>query len=303
MLEENAKYCPAPTLVALCGAALQGYQHFEQRGKEFIDMLRVGQVPSKDTLAPSVIIDLIFNNVKYSTVCLQSGATSVIVDCNGGRQNIAIRPLADMGYLMIVNGKSHVAYSKQESGGSVRVILDGHTCIFTPEYDPTVLVSSGAGKLARLLVPDGTHLMKGEAYVEIEVMKMYMSLKTAESGTVHFQMSEGASLLPGDVIALVTLDDPDKVVKSEKFSGLLSAVTEEADDDSALSLPHLVMREVRSVLHCTALRLPILFLDCDQLLFFIPIIGSVEDSTDIRRLPSTRGRSRCSYDSIPPILP
>ena len=59
MLEENAKYCPPPTLVALCGAALQGYQHFEARGKEFIDMLRVGQVPSKDMLAPSVNIDLI----------------------------------------------------------------------------------------------------------------------------------------------------------------------------------------------------------------------------------------------------
>jgi acetyl-CoA carboxylase/biotin carboxylase 1 len=271
MLLENAKYCPAPTLVALCGAALQGYQHFEQRGKEFIDMLRVGQVPSKDTLAPSVVIDLIFNNVKYSTVCLQSGATSVIVDCNGGRQNIAIRPLADMGYLMIVNGKSHVAYSKQESGGSVRVILDGHTCIFTPEYDPTVLVSSGAGKLARLLVPDGTHLMKGEAYVEIEVMKMYMSLKTAESGTVHFQMSEGASLLPGDVIALVTLDDPDKVVKSEKFSGLLSAVSDEgdlgiADDANAFALPHLVMREVRTAPHCIALYCSVLY--CTVLHFF-----------------------------------
>jgi acetyl-CoA carboxylase / biotin carboxylase 1 len=253
MIEENAKYCPAPALVALCGAALQGYQHFEERGKEFIDMLRVGQVPSKDTLAPSVNIDLIFNNVKYSTVCLQSGATSVIVDCNGGRQNIAIRPLADMGYLMNVSGKSHVAYSKRETGGSLRVILDGHTCIFTPEYDPTRLISSGAGKLARLLVADGSHLNKGDPYVEIEVMKMYMSLKTAEAGTVHFQMSEGAALLPGDVIALVKLDDPDKVIKSEKFTGQLAPPRDVAgdlklaDDASAFTLPHLVMREVSEV--------------------------------------------------------
>ena len=252
MIEENARYCPAPTLVALCGAALQGYQHFEQRGKEFVDMLRVGQVPSKDTLIPSVNIDLIFNNVKYSTKCLQSGATSVIVDCNGGRQHIAIRPLADLGYLLNVNGKSHVAYSKQESGGSLRMILDGHTCIFTPEYDPTRLISSGAGKLARLLVADGSHLEKGDPYVEIEVMKMYMSLKTAEAGTVHFQMSEGASLLPGDVIAMVKLDDPDKVVKSEKFLGQLAhrrdveGDLQIVDDAAGFALPHLVMREVNS---------------------------------------------------------
>ena len=160
-----------------------------------------------------------------------------------------------MGYLLNIKGKSHVAYSKQESGGNLRIILDGHTCIFTPEYDPTRLISSGAGKLARLLVADGSHLQKGDAYVEIEVMKMYMSLKTAEAGTVHFQMSEGASLLPGDIIAQVILDDPDKVVKSEKFLGQLTPASSQKDseqnlqigDESAgFALPHLVMREVRT---------------------------------------------------------
>ena len=244
---ENAKYCPKPTLIALCGAALQGFQHFEQRGKEFEDMLKVGQVPGKDTLSPSVNIDLIFANVKYRTVCLQSGAMSVIVECNGGRQNINIRPLADGGYLMTVSGKSHTAYAKHESGGSLRMILDGHTCIFTPEYDPTRLTSSVAGKLARLLVPDGSHLNKGDPYVEIEVMKMYMSLKADEAGTVHFQMSEGATLTPGDVVAMVKLDDPDKVIKSETFTGKLQEsdqiAEEAAADASSFALPHVVMRE------------------------------------------------------------
>jgi hypothetical protein len=30
---------------------------------------------------------------------------SVIVDCNGGRENINVRPIADGGYLMNVYGK------------------------------------------------------------------------------------------------------------------------------------------------------------------------------------------------------
>ena len=63
-LEEAERFCPTPTVVAACGAALQGYQHFVARDGEFVDMLRVGQVPSKDTLSPEVAIDLIFNNVK-----------------------------------------------------------------------------------------------------------------------------------------------------------------------------------------------------------------------------------------------
>jgi len=86
--------------------------------------------------------------------------------------------------------------------------------MFSPEYDPTRLVSSVAGKLARRLVPNGSHVEKGAPYVEVEVMKMYMPLKAEEAGTVMFEMSEGATLAPGDLIASMVLDHPDTVVKA-----------------------------------------------------------------------------------------
>ena len=116
---------------------------------------------------------------------------------------------------MDVGGKSHVAYSTEESNGCTRLILDRQTCIFTPEVDPTRLTSSVAGKIAKLLVPDGSHLSAGDAYVEIEVMKMYMALKAEEAGIIQFQKSEGATLRPGDLIATVVLDRPEAVVKAE----------------------------------------------------------------------------------------
>jgi hypothetical protein len=62
---------------------------------------------------------------------------------------------------------------------------------------------------------------------------------------IHIQ---GASLLPGDLIALVKLDDPDKVVKSVKFTGVLvedTPVLGDDDDASASVLPHVAMREAR----------------------------------------------------------
>ena len=111
---------------------------------------------------------------------------------------------------------------RTESGGSMRMILDGHTCMFTPEYDPTRLTSSVAGKFARQLVTEGSHVNAGDAYVEIEVMKMYMPLKAPEAGIISFQMSEGAVLTPGDLLAIVTLDEPDKVIKSELYTGFLT---------------------------------------------------------------------------------
>ena len=46
-------------------------------------------------------------------------------------------------------------------------------------------------------------------------MKMYMCLRVEEDGLVTFQKSEGATLRPGDLIATMTLDRPDSVVKAE----------------------------------------------------------------------------------------
>jgi len=103
--------------------------------------------------------------------------------------------------------------------------------MFTPEYDPTRLVSSVAGKLARRLVPDGAHVEKGAPYVEVEVMKMYMPLKADEAGTVTFEMSEGATLAPGDLIATMVLNHPDKVVKAVVFTQCLLA---EEEQDAAV---------------------------------------------------------------------
>jgi hypothetical protein len=51
-------------------------------------------------------IDLIYNDTKHCIACTQSGASSVIVKCNGSTQNMSLRPLADGGYLIDVAGKN-----------------------------------------------------------------------------------------------------------------------------------------------------------------------------------------------------
>eukprot|EP01033_Poteriospumella_lacustris_P007091 gene7093-5101_t len=249
---ENRLYCPSPQVVASCGAALQGFQRFQQRDKTFIELLKVGQVSTRQSLATTVAIDLIFNNVKYITTCTQRGPETVVVTCNGASQFINVRPLADGGYLMNVDGRNHLIYAQMESGGSMRMSLDGNTCLFPPEYDPTKFVSSVAGKIARLLVPDNSHVNAGDPFIEIEVMKMYMPLRAQECGVVHFQMSEGATLTPGDLIAKVSLDNPDSVVHAEIFQGQLSINTSattdaaEAEEHKVRELPHIKLREAIS---------------------------------------------------------
>lgn len=62
-----------------------------------------------------------------------------------------------------------------------------------------------AGKLVRCLVKAGDHVDKGQAYAEVEVMKMMMPLLSPAAGKISFQASEGAPLMAGELIATLDL--------------------------------------------------------------------------------------------------
>jgi acetyl-CoA carboxylase/biotin carboxylase 1 len=50
-----------------------------------------------------------------------------------------------------------------------------------------------------------------QAYAEIESMKMFMPLLAGEAGMVKWLLTEGAALNPGDLLATMQLDFPEKV--------------------------------------------------------------------------------------------
>jgi acetyl-CoA carboxylase/biotin carboxylase 1 len=52
-------------------------------------------------------------------------------------------------------------------------------------------------------------------------MKMYMPLVAAEDGIVQFVKQPGVSLEPGDILGILTLDDPARVKHAKPFDGLL----------------------------------------------------------------------------------
>ena len=60
----------------------------------------------------------------------------------------------------------------QEEVDSYRIVINGKTCVFKKENDPTILRSPSPGKLINFTIEDGGHVFAGESYAEIEVMKM-----------------------------------------------------------------------------------------------------------------------------------
>lgn len=207
-----------PIKVVLAGAAVLAFQQAGKKADEYIDLLSKGQIPSESSVQVAFPMDVILNDVKYTVRCELCGPNIVTIYCNNQYATLHVRGLSDGGFLVNLVGRSHTLYLRTEPYGH-RLIMDGQTYMFTKEYDPTTLVADVAGKLARALVVDGTHLQAGQPFAEIEVMKMFMPLRVREAGVISWKVSEGATLSPGVVIAKLHLDNPDCVKKVDVYTG------------------------------------------------------------------------------------
>ena len=99
-----------------------------------------------------VELELIYENVKYRLTVSQSGPH--LYHLQHGDSWIGVveaHSLADGGLLISMDGASHVVYAQEQTVG-LRLIVDGKTCLFSEEYDPTVLRVGMPGKLIRYLV-------------------------------------------------------------------------------------------------------------------------------------------------------
>ncbi|KAG8215027.1 acetyl-CoA carboxylase [Butyriboletus roseoflavus] len=214
---------PDATLAVVCGSVAKAHLATEACLSEYKRILDKGQVPARDLVKTVFSVDFIYENVKYNFTCTRSSKHMWTLFLNGGRTMVGARPLADGGLLILLDGRSHSVYWREEVG-ALRLMVDSKTCLIEQENDPTQLRSPSPGKLIRLLVDSGDHINAGEQYAEIEVMKMYMPLVAAEDGIVQFVKQPGVSLEPGDILGILTLDDPARVNHARPFDGLLPSM-------------------------------------------------------------------------------
>ena len=243
---------------AVLGATISAYDRCLQGEQQFLESLEKGQVPAQTLLNMVHNVELILNGTKYKLVCTRSGPNRFVIEVEGssGDKNIStsVRILSDGGYLIEVGGKSQVAYvtSRASAASGMKMNVGGACITFSADYDPTCLRTDVAGKLVKKLVPNGAHVKKGDAFCEIEVMKMFMPLKVAENGTITWQANESAALAPGDLIASLVLENPDSVKMVSVFSGDLDVVgwgdDTEVKDSSKTSKPHILFRRAREQL-------------------------------------------------------
>ncbi|CAG8469460.1 4231_t:CDS:2 [Paraglomus brasilianum] len=237
---------PNTMLAVICGAVTKAHNASEESVAVYERFLEKGQIPSKDVLRTVFAVDFIYQNIRYKFTVTRSAPNSFTLYINGSITQVSVRPLSDGGLLILLDGKSHTCYFREEVQGT-RLMINSKTCLLEHENDPTQLRSPSPGKLVRLLVESGEHVKKGQAYAEIEVMKMYMPLIANEDGTVQVIKQPNTSLEAGDIIGILTLDDPSRVRHAQPFEGQLPPMGPPVIIGDK---PHQRLQQVTNVLEC-----------------------------------------------------
>lgn len=209
---------PELLVVVICAAVTKALTVFEENASEYRKVLEKGRIPDRSLLKTTTTVEFVYEDLKFRFNVGRSGPESFKVFYSGTPVEVICRRLADGGMLILLDGKSHVAYLKEEAVSTI-LTLDSRTINLEKESDPTKMRSPSSGKLVRFLVEDGGHVNAGDQYAEIEVMKMVMALSASAAGVVTQQKQPGVALQAGDILASLELDDPSAVKQSKPFEG------------------------------------------------------------------------------------
>ncbi|PVV03111.1 hypothetical protein BB560_002423 [Smittium megazygosporum] len=213
---------PPPILAAICGASCTAFKNIEEITMAQKQTYEKGQFLSASDLGMTQQIDFIYEGYDYNFLVYRTGPSSFTLEINESTVDVELKRFSDGGILVEVDESSHICYLKQEVG-AIRMQIDEFVVLLEEKVDPTLLRSASPGKLVRYLVENGTHIQEGQAYAEIEVMKMYMSLVSSEEGIVHFVKPAGSVISAGELLGTLELTDPSKVKVSPVFEGKLPA--------------------------------------------------------------------------------
>eukprot|EP01126_Amoeba_proteus_P032307 TRINITY_DN3153_c0_g1_i18.p1 TRINITY_DN3153_c0_g1~~TRINITY_DN3153_c0_g1_i18.p1 ORF type:complete len:1925 (+),score=392.40 TRINITY_DN3153_c0_g1_i18:882-6656(+) len=206
-----------PELVsAVCGTVHLANHLIEEAMMASRDAFERGHI-GQTLAAGSVTIDFLFGNKKYFVMATKSGPQTFWLSMNNSLIEVGMTALSDGGTLVDFGETSHVTYMKEEVD-KYRFTIGNKIALFYKEEDPSILRTTSPGKLVRYLVEDGMHVLAGTAYAEVEVMKMYMTLVTKESGVFQQMKSPGSVLEGGDVLGQLDLDDASKLRTHVTFS-------------------------------------------------------------------------------------
>jgi len=222
------------TVPAVINAAVfRAYKQVDAGITGFLDNLGKGQLstlPLREL--QSIPIEITYLDTKYQFKVTPKAPDVMVLTINDQEIEVRYREQADGSLYVAYGVESHQLFAKEEALG-LRMVLDGVTVLMPTLYDPSELRSDVTGKLVRYTVEDGASVQAGETFAEAEAMKMIITLKATETGTIKHELNSGAIISQGDLLASLTLADPSKVKKILPYEGTLDYA--EASDAGGLT--------------------------------------------------------------------
>jgi len=225
-------------VAVICGAVMVADENHQAKESVLMACLERGIAPDpNDANLSEHKFELIYNDNKYSLSVTMGGPTHFYIVVNDSMVQLETVKLPDGGLKVLLDGRTHLLY-KEESKVGLKLHVDGWTCEFPDDFDPTIMTAPSTGKLIGYLVPDGGYVKEGEPYCEIEVMKTVMPLIATSTGNVTHDKTPGAPLETGDILVRVQLEDPSAVKTVEHFSGTFPSLTPRGDTGKEFNETH-----------------------------------------------------------------
>ena len=222
--EKTVAVLVEPHTVALSAAVFRAHSIVSAQTKELTDALAKGQTSLQGISSIlSFPIEITYDSVKYVFTANSLGPNIYQLSINGQIVVARVREQPDNSLLCSVGKDNYQLFGQDEALG-LRMKINGATVMIPTIYNPSELRSDVTGKIVRFLQQDGETVEKDKPYVEVEAMKMILSIKAGESGVITHNLSPGSIISAGDLIANLQLKDLSRVKQISAFRGTLSVV-------------------------------------------------------------------------------
>eukprot|EP00929_Paragymnodinium_shiwhaense_P108028 TRINITY_DN74365_c0_g1_i1.p1 TRINITY_DN74365_c0_g1~~TRINITY_DN74365_c0_g1_i1.p1 ORF type:complete len:2071 (+),score=634.24 TRINITY_DN74365_c0_g1_i1:56-6268(+) len=224
-------------------ACFRAHNHVKSRAAELLEGIKKGHLPLHHDLKllQTFIVEVAYDSTKYVWDVSRVRENEFALTIGGTTLKAHIREQRD-GSLYVSTGDRIMRIHGTEEALGLKLHIKGTASVTIPILrDPSELRSDFAGKLVRYLHPNGADIEKGEAFAELEAMKMIMSLRATESGKISQVCAPGAIIAAGQLLGNLELKDLSNVQLVKAFTGTFemskpqSSVSEE--DALAISKP------------------------------------------------------------------
>jgi len=219
--KETALVTVPASSVAICGALLKAHIAIcATEAKIKKEYLWRNACPPPELLAQltELKVEFIWNKTKFEFEVYRHSPELFTISANGSLASVKLKPTPGGNLVATYGNRTDTFHFMEEPGDKIRMVLNGVVAMLEKENDPSVLVAPYGGKLTRWFAEDGSHLTKGGAFAEMEVMKMLFALPAAEAGTITLLKPANVFVEAGEQIAKLELDDPSLVARAVPFN-------------------------------------------------------------------------------------